>query len=504
MTVEALEPRECFKWFAAIARIPHGSHNEKHIGEWLVRFAGERGLAATRDSLGNVCIKKPASAGMEQAPTVILQGHMDMVCVKEEGRSFDFANDPLTLKVDGDILTADGTTLGADNGIALAYILALLDAGDIAHPPLEAVFTVEEEVGMTGAAGFDVAPLAGRFFINIDSEEEGVFCVSCAGGRRSSLTLPVGTIPFTMVEDGERHAFFRISLGGLAGGHSGMEIDKQRGNANRLMGRVLAALAESFDPYLVSIAGGSASNVIPSECSAVVCLKAEQAALRDKLEEVAGMLRHELRASDGNGLTLTATVAVPEANVLSKDATAKVLAALILIPDGVGSMDLGMAGERMVESSTNLGQVTMKDGAVVFGSLTRSSVESRKEFLYSQIAAVAGLVGAEITGFGDYPAWEYSPESPLRDVFHAAHASLFGKEARAEGIHAGLECGLFYEKFRALGRHVDFIAFGPNITGAHTVKEAASIASVERTWRLLLEVLRMLGGMKQYSKSILK
>ena len=492
MTVETLEPRECFKWFAAIAQIPRCSHNEKGIGDWLVTFAEERGLAVRRDALGNVCIKKPAASGMEKAPTVILQGHMDMVCVKGEGSSFDFSKDAVKLKVEGDRLSADGTTLGADNGIALAYILALLDASDIPHPPLEAVITVQEEVGMEGAAGFDVAELAGEFFINLDSEEEGVFCVSCAGGRRSDVALPVARVPVTELEGNP--AFFRISLGGLAGGHSGMEIDKQRGNANRLMGRVLTALAESFDVHLAAIAGGSASNVIPSECTAVICLKGGLPALRDSLAALAGTLRHELRAADGEGLTLTASPAEPEPTVLTRDACAKVLAALTLIPDGVVSMDLGMAGERMVESSSNLGQVTMENGAVIFSSLTRSSIGSRKEFIYSQIKTVAALIGGEATCYGDYPAWEFSPESPLRDVFHKAYASLFGKEAKAEGIHAGLECGFFYEKFRVLDRHVDFISFGPDITGAHTVKEAVSIASVERMWRLLLDVLRRLGS----------
>ncbi len=496
MDVEALEPRECFKWFAAIAQIPHGSHNEKRLADWLVRFAEERGLAVMQDAAGNVCIKKTASPGMEEAPAVILQGHMDMVCVKEEGRPFDFAKDPISLKIDGDFLTADGTTLGADNGIALAYMLALLEAEDIPHPPLEVVITVEEEVGMAGAAGFDVTQLAGKFFINIDSEEEGVFCVSCAGGRRSTVALLAGTVPVADLEDGAKDAFFRIDIGGLAGVHAGMEINKQRGNANRLMGRVLSALTESFAFYLAAIAGGSASNVIPSECSAVICFKDDSAALWDRLAALAETFRHELRAADGQGLSLAAMPAEPQPLVFTEETCAKVLAALTLIPDGVASMDLGIAEQSMVESSSNLGQVSLRDGALVFDSLIRSSVGSRKEFLYSQIVAVAGLINGEAKYSGDYPAWEYSPESHLRDVFRKTYASLFGKDPKAEGIHAGLECGLFYEKFKDLGRRVDFISFGPDITGAHTVREAVSISSVERTWHLLREVLRELGNME--------
>ena len=497
MPAENLEVKEYFKWFTAIAQIPHGSHNEKELSNWLVQFAKERGLAFIQDALGNVCIKKRASPGMEKAPTVILQGHMDMVCVKEDGRVFDFFNDPIPLKIEGDFLTADGTTLGADNGIALAYILAVLDAEDIPHPSLEAVITVEEEVGMDGAAGFDVTPLAGEFFINIDSEEEGVFCVSCAGGRRATVTLPLRTVPVADIEGCNKQAFFRISLGGLTGGHSGMEIDKQRGNANRLMGRVLSALAESCTVHLAAIAGGTASNVIPSESSAIIYFKGDVSVLHDKLATFAATFRNELRAADGADLILTAAPVEPQSFVFTEETYGKVVAALTLIPDGVVSMDLGVSGQRMVESSSNLGQVIMRDGAIVFDCLIRSSVGSRKEFLSSQIAAVARLVGGEIKYFGDYSAWEYRPESFLREVFHRTYVSLVGKEAKVEGIHAGLECGLFYEKFQALGRHVDCISFGPDITGAHTVRETVNISSVERTWRLLRGVLQELGNVKK-------
>ena len=497
MPAANLDVGEYFKWFTAIAQIPHGSYNERELSNWLVRFAKERDLAFIQDALGNVCIKKMASPGMEKAPSVILQGHMDMVCVKEDGRAFDFFKDPIPLKVKGDFLTADGTTLGADNGIALAYILALLEAQNIPHPSLEAVITVEEEVGMAGAAGFDVTPLAGEFFINIDSEEEGVFCVSCAGGRRCTITLPLRTVPVADIEGCDKQAFFRIRLGGLAGGHSGVEIDKQRGNANRLMGRVLSTLAESCTVHLAAIAGGTASNVIPSESSAIIYFKGDVFLLHSKLAAFAATFRNELRAADGGDLVLTATPVKPQSFVFTKETFEKVVATLTLIPDGVVSMDLGVAGQRMVESSSNLGQVIMQDGAIVFDCLIRSNVGSRKEFLYSQIAAVAKLIGGEIKYFGDYSAWEYRPESFLREVFHKAYVSLVGKEAKIEGIHAGLECGLFYENFQALGRHVDCISFGPDITGAHTVRETVSISSVERTWRLLRKVLQDLGNVKK-------
>lgn len=494
MTLEHCEPRECFRWFEALSRIPRGSHNEQAVSEWLVAFAGERNLAVFRDPSGNVCIKKPGTPGMEGAPAVILQGHMDMVCVKEESLDFDFTKDPIRLKLEGDRLTADGTTLGADNGIALAFMLALLDAGDIPHPPLEAVITVEEEVGMGGAANFDASQLAGTSFVNIDSEEEGVFCVSCAGGRRSLVSLPVETENAASFEGSGPPAFFALRIGGLAGGHSGQEIDKQRANANVLMGRVLAALRAGHACRLVDISGGSAVNVIPSTCSATICTDCPEEALMKEISALAEGFRHEFAAADGKNLTLHVVKAGPAPEIFSRACTDKVIAILSLIPDGVVSMDLNM--DHMVESSSNCGAVRVENGAVTFASLSRSSVGGKKEFICARIAELAALVGAEVSYSGDYPAWEFREHSPVRDVFMESYASLFGKPAKAEGIHAGLECGLFFKKFNDMGRTVDFIAFGPDITGAHTVRESVSVSSVGRMWLLLLDVLRRLGDAK--------
>lgn len=493
MNVERLEPTECFRWFGKIAAIPHGSHNEKKMGDFLVRFAEERGLDVFRDATGNVCIKKPAFKGMEKAPAVILQGHMDMVCVKEEGKAFDFATDAIPVVVGGDTVTAEGTTLGADNGIALAYILALLDSSDIPHPALEAIITVEEEVGMNGAAKFDVSHLRGKYFINIDSEEEGVFCISCAGGRRSTVKLPVAPLRVKDIPGRDAYAFFTISVTGLAGGHSGIEIDKQRGNANRLLGRVLTAFLEDLDMFLADISGGSATNVIPSEAAMTIFTSAGQKELEKRAAAFRDIFAHELSAADGAGVRVTVRTAEDLPAVFSGDAAAKVGALLTLIPDGVVSMDLNITAQKLVETSTNLGMVRTEKGHVVFSSLTRSSLGSRKAFIYSQIANVAKLTGADIEFFGDYPAWEFNPASALQPIFQEAFTALFGKEAKVEGLHAGLECGLFFEKFQALGRRVDFIAFGPNISGAHTVKESVSRRSVANMWELLKEVLLRIG-----------
>lgn len=492
MTIDEIAPRECFRWFTEIAKIPHCSHDEKRISDFLVTFAQERGLEHVQDAVGNVLIKKAADKGMETAPTVILQAHMDMVCVKRDGLEHDFSCDPLTLRLDGDLLTADGTTLGADNGIGIAMILALLDAKNIPHPALEAVITIEEEVGMKGASSFDASQLSGTFFINADSEGEGVFTISCAGGRNTTVRLPVMTTP-TNATQGIGGCYI-VSVSGLSGGHSGLEIDKQRGNAIRIMGRVLDALSGKFACTLASISGGSAANVIPSSCSATVSIDAEQESLQAELDRLRAMLAHELAAADGADLAITTVKADTPSSLFTEETTAKVLAALLLLPDGVTAMDLGITSQRLVESSSNIGVVATENGAVVFSCLSRSSVNSKKELLYRQICTVARLIGAETTYSGDYPAWEMNPHSRLIPIFQKAFTSLYGKETKVESMHAGLECGLFYEKFNNLGRKVDFISFGPNITGAHTVNEAVSVSSVANTWALLQEVLRHITG----------
>lgn len=493
MTPATLEPGECFARFAELCAIPHCSYNETAIGDYLVSFAAERGLACSRDRHGNVLIKKTASKGMEKAPGVILQGHMDMVCVKKDGVAHDFTRDPIQLRVEDGWLKAQGTTLGADNGIGLAMILALLDAGGIAHPALEAVITVAEEVGMMGAEGFDAAQLSGRYFINTDSEEEGVFCVSCAGGRRSELSLPVKREPGAPLPGN----WYTIILSGLAGGHSGLEIIKERGNANKLMGRVLARLDAGpnvgaqggYDVSLRAIEGGSADNVIAFECRADIRINADETTLARELAALQDEFRAELKAADGAGLDLRAVPAKAAESVLDRDSFGKVLALLLLLPNGVLSMDLNVLPLRQVESSANVGIVSTREDAVVFTTLVRASVNSRKFAVCRSLEALAALTGAASAYSGDYPAWEYKPDSRLSGIFHDAYTDLFGSEPKMEGIHAGLECGLFFDKFRALGKDVDFISFGPDITGAHTPEEAVRAASVANVWKLLQAVL---------------
>jgi dipeptidase D len=493
MGVENLEPRECFKWFAELSRIPRGSRHEQRISDYLVGFATDRKLSVTRDALGNVCIKKPGQGGLEKAPAVILQGHSDMVWVKDEGCDFDFSTEGINILTDGEAVTADRTTLGADNGVALSFIMALLDSGDIPHPPLEAVITTQEEVGMGGAAAFDATQLSASYFINIDSEEEGIFCASCAGGRRSTMTLPLEK---TVLPDAGRYAFHTVSVGGLSGGHSGMDIHRERGNSNRLLGRVLEDLADKFEVYLVSVKGGTASNVIPADSSAVVAVNAGEADIKAELARWTATLKNELKAADGAGLKITLGGADRTAAVLSGATFKKALAAMLLIPHGVVSMDRNMTTQSLVESSNNFATMETTDDAIIFTCASRSSVGSKKAFIYDQIRLVAGLIGAEISYFGDYPAWEYHPQSKIRDLFATVYKELFGKEAKVEGIHAGLECGLFSEKFKAMGRDMDFIAFGPDITGAHSTKETLSRSSAANMWKLLKESLKRMGDLR--------
>ena len=485
--------KEYLKWFAALSAIPHESGNEQKLSDFLVDFAHKRGLFVAQDAIGNVLIKKPGTPGMEHAPAVILQGHMDMVCVKEEGLKFDFANDSLTLMTDGENLFAQGTSLGADNGIALAYILAVLDADDIPHPPLEAVVTVQEETGMGGAVAFDVSSLDASLFLNMDSEEEGIFCVSCAGGKRSRISIPVAFQDAAALSSEQGWTLRRITLGGLAGGHSGLEIIRERGNSNRLLARMLDSLASTFPCRLASLHGGTAANAIPRESSAVLFIKAEDEAVMKEVKRWEETFRHELRGSDGAGLFISMDRAEGEKRVLAPESEKRVLAAAMLVPDGIASMDKNITTQNLVESSNNFAMIRMEGEKVVFHCQTRSSVASRKEDICRRIEILGALVGGSVEHSGDYPAWEYNPDSRLEAIFTQAYEALFQKKARVEGIHAGLECGLFADKFLKLGRKVDFISFGPTVTGAHSTKETLNLASAEHAWNLLKDVLRRIG-----------
>lgn len=478
--LQNLEPGLVFHYFEEISQIPRGSGNEKAISDYLVKFANEKNLEVIQDDALNVIIKKPETPGYENAPGVILQGHMDMVCEKNKSTHHDFEKDPLALRVIDDMLYATDTTLGADNGVAIAYALAILASNDIPHPALEALITVEEETGLNGAAAIDGKHLNGKYLLNMDSEEEGKLLVSCSGGARTTQTIKIdweAAKPNLLSYD--------ISVSGLKGGHSGMEIHKGRGNSNKIMGRILNDLNSHIEFYIKQINGGSKMNAIPREADTVILLSAEAVpALEARIAEWNKILKNEFRTSDPDVKVAIEKIDYNYAEVFSKDTKERVIASLVLIPNGIQTMSMDIAG--LVESSTNLGVVTTSNSEISFESAVRSSVKSLKAHIISLGKKVADTLNADFNVSSDYPEWEYNPDSELRRIFERVYKENYGKEPEIIAIHAGVECGLFSEKLPGL----DMISFGPNIYDVHTPDEHLSISSTRRTWDYLLSVLK--------------
>jgi len=475
-----LEPKSVFSIFEDMTQIPRCSGNEKQISDYLVNFAKERNLEVIQDEALNVIIKKPGTAGYENAPTVILQGHMDMVCEKNKATEHDFSKDPLKLRIEDDMIMATGTTLGADNGIAVAFALAILDSKDIPHPPLEVLVTTEEETGMGGANNLDPNSVSGKILINIDSEEEGIFLVSCAGGIRNIVKIPI-----EWEKSDENLLAYAIRIRGLKGGHSGMEINKGRGNANKLMGRILNGLASSISYHIAEINGGAKMNAIPRETDAIVLLNSnDKENLEIEIREWNRVIKNELKSADPDvNIELEYIEQKPE-RVFSDETMNKVISALMLIPNGIQTMSMEIKG--LVQSSTNLGVVTTNDKEVSLESAVRSSIKTLKQDIVNIIEVMAKQLGAKVTNESDYPAWEYKPDSYIREVFVESYKRKYGKEPTITAIHAGLECGLFDEKLN----NVDMISLGPNMYDVHTPDEKLSISSTQRTWEFLLEVLK--------------
>ena len=475
LVLSNLEPESVFRFFEELTRIPHGSGNTAAASAWAADFAKTRGLRHRRDEMGNVVIWKPASPGYEDHPAVILQGHLDMVCVQESGMNHDFEKDPLELTVDGDWVKARGTTLGGDNGIAVAMIMALLDDASAVHPPIEAVFTVDEEIGLLGANGLDCADLRGRKLINLDSEDEGVLTVSCAGGSRCDI---VKEFPLTEAEG----AVCTLAVSGGQGGHSGMEINKGLANAGKLLG---ACLKEMDGVRLISLSGGLQDNAIPKEAEAVF-LAEDPAAL----EAVRERCESEARAAFGAAEpTLSLTLAAAPAQrrqALSPADTQSAIALLNDCPNGVLSMSQDIPG--LVQTSLNLGILCLKDGRMSLSSSVRSSVAAEKDALCARLEKLAARYGGSFSQRGAYPPWEYRRESPLRDVMVRAYRETTGREMVVEAIHAGLECGLFAGKLPGL----DAVSIGPDLRDVHSTRERMSVSSVARTWAYLRKVLEEL------------
>jgi len=477
---DGLTPEPVFKYFEEISKIPRGSGNEKAASDYLLNFAKSRNLEVVQDSAMNIVIKKPATSGYENSPTVIIQGHLDIVCDKNKSKEHDFEKDPIELRIEGDMLYANGTTLGADDGIAIAYALALLDSKDIPHPPLKVLMTVEEEVGLNGATALEAKYLEGDMLINIDSEEEGKLLAGCAGGLRTRQLVPAlweipkeGLVPYN------------ISIRVLKGGHSGGEIDKGRGNSNKLMGRVLDNLSREVVCFLSEVSGGFKMNAIPREADAVVLISPDdEGKLFDIIEKWDKTFKDELKASDP-GVTVSIKKLDHKVDrVFSKETMKKVIASLVLIPNGIQTMSMDIQG--LVESSTNLGVVTTTDTEVTFESALRSSIRSLKFSILNQARMVADSLGVSLTTDSEYPEWEYNPDSKLREIFKRVYKNMYQSEPEVIAVHGGVECGLFKKKNPKL----DMVSFGPNMYDVHTPDEHISISSIKRTWEYLLEVLK--------------
>lgn len=475
-----LQPCEVFKYFEEITQIPRGSGNEKGISDYLVAFAKEHNLEVIQDEALNVIIKKPGTAGYENAPTVILQGHMDMVNEKNQNTVHDFDKDPLKLRVEGDMLYATGTTLGADNGIAMAYAMALLASKDIPHPPVEVLMTTDEETGMSGAMALNPEHIDGRILINIDSEEEGKLLVSCSGGVRATASLK---IVWDAMQEGATAVAVRVR--GLKGGHSGMEIHKQRGNSNKIMGRFLSDLNTVVGYNLAALNGGAKSNAIPREADATLIVNAEQVqAIKEKAQEWNAILKNEFKVADPDVSLEVEEISNNYNKMFSNETTQKAVQLLCLIPNGIQTMSMEIAG--LVQSSSNLGVVTTVEDEIHYDSAIRSSVRSLKLDIMSQSSMIAQLVGASFMTQADYPDWQYDADSKVRKVFERVYKETTGNDAEIVAIHAGVECGLFKEKFG----EIDMISFGPNLYDVHTPDEHINISSTARMWDYLKAVLK--------------
>lgn len=473
-----LEPASVFHYFEEICGIPHTSHHEKALSDYCVQFAKAHGLACRQDEMGNLLIKAPATPGYEKEPGLILQGHLDMVGDKTADCPLDLEKDAIHPVVDGGYVCAEGTTLGGDDGIAVAYALAVLDAKDIPHPALEVVLTVCEEVGLLGASAMDFSDLEGRMLVNIDSEEEGVLTAGCAGGRRVECHLPIARVPVTGTA-------VKADVIGLVGGHSGTEIHKGRANAIALLGRWLTLLTENGVDYAaLALSGGAKENVIPKESSITLVLPA---GITEGVHTAAAQFAAQVQAEYGMAdpairLQLTEQ-GCGAFSALDADSTQRLRKALLLMPWGVQAMSMDVPG--LVETSLNLGVAEMDEQEAILRFSIRSSVPSAKELLCCKVQTLTELLGGGVRFHGDYPAWTYARESALRDRCVAVYEAQYGKKPQIAALHAGLECGILSGKIEGL----DCISFGPNLLHVHTPNERADIASVARVWEYLKAIL---------------
>lgn len=483
MVLDGLKPEKVFYYFEKICNIPHGSGNTKMISDYLVSFAKEHNLEYVQDKHDNVVIKKAASSEKINSNPVIIQGHIDMVCQCVPEKKIDFAKEPISLKVDGNVIYADGTTLGGDDGIAVAFMLAILASDNLIHPPLECVFTSDEEIGLLGASDFDCSVLNGKMMLNIDSEEEGDLLVSCAGGATATCRINIE-------RESVKGIGCEIFVGGLAGGHSGTEISKQGANADKLLGRLLYVMSTKYSFRIANIGGGDKDNAIPRAANATIIvddLAFEKNSFTNAIKAVEEILKKEYSVTDRDMFVEIEYKEEKDAYVaLTKEATNKIITSLYLLPNGIIKYSNHI--KDLVETSLNLGILRLDEENAIFEFSVRSSVQSEKDELLDRLTCLMESIGGTVVISGEYPAWEYKEQSKLRDIMCDCYENMFGKKPRLLAIHAGLECGIFAGKIKDL----DCVSFGPDITDIHTTEEKLYIDSVARMWEYTLKILESL------------
>lgn len=473
-----LQPKAVFDCFAEINKIPRPSHKEQKMGAFLVDFGKKHGLETLQDSTGNVLIRKPATKGMENLKTTVLQSHMDMVCEKEAGLNFDFEKDAIQTYIDGDWLKAKGTTLGADDGIGVAMQMAILADNTIQHGPLECLFTVCEEEGLNGAMGLEAGFMKADYLINLDSEDEGLIFVSCAGGANTKATFNVD-----LEDTPANQFFFKIQISGLTGGHSGDDIEKKRANANKLLARLLEAF-KKYDIRIADIQSGGLHNAIPRDGYAVACVPTQfKENLRVDFNVMTAEFEEEFSATEQN-MRFKLESTQPTAKVIDKTSGNNLITALVSVPNGVLAMDQNIPD--FVETSSNLASIHLNKDKVNIVTSQRSNIMSARKNASAMVRGVFSLAGADAETGEGYPGWKLDPNSPLLSITVEAYKRLFAKDPEIRAIHAGLECGLFSLKYP----HVDMVSFGPTLRGVHSPEERLLIPTVQKVWEHLLETLK--------------
>ena len=472
-----LQPKAVFDCFAEINKIPRPSHKEQKMGAFLVDFGKKHGLETLQDSTGNVLIRKPATKGMENLKTTVLQSHMDMVCEKEAGLNFDFEKDAIQTYIDGDWLKAKGTTLGADDGIGVAMQMAILADDTIQHGPLECLFTVCEEEGLNGAMGLEAGFMKADYLINLDSEDEGLIFVSCAGGANTKATFNVD-----LEDTPANQFFFKIQISGLTGGHSGDDIEKKRANANKLLARLLEAF-KTYDIRIADIQSGGLHNAIPRDGYAVACVPTQfKENLRVDFNVMTAEFEEEFSATEQN-MRFKLESTQPTTKVIDKTSGNNLITALVSVPNGVLAMDQNIPD--FVETSSNLASIHLNKDKVNIVTSQRSNIMSARKNASAMVRGVFSLAGADAETGEGYPGWKLDPNSPLLSITVEAYKRLFAKDPEIRAIHAGLECGLFSLKYP----HVDMVSFGPTLLSPHSPDERANIPSVAKAWEFLKAVL---------------